>query len=85
MNLSGEAGYLITREDDIAFWHQFFHFFWIKLIQSPGATSTSKYSNWGRSAENSGYELGSIRFMIQEEILPVWRIRRRASFCGGGL
>ena len=30
MNLNGEAGYLINREDDAAFWDQFFHFFWTK-------------------------------------------------------
>jgi phosphatidylserine/phosphatidylglycerophosphate/cardiolipin synthase-like enzyme len=30
MNLNGEAGYLVPREDDVAFWDQFFHFFWDK-------------------------------------------------------
>lgn len=30
MNLNGEAGYLVTREDDVVFWDQFFHFFWDK-------------------------------------------------------
>lgn len=30
MNLNGEAGYLVTREDNVAFWDQFFYFFWDK-------------------------------------------------------
>lgn len=28
MNLNGEAGYLVTREDAVAFWERFFTFFW---------------------------------------------------------
>jgi len=30
MNLNAEAGYLVTDEENIVFWDQFFHFFWDK-------------------------------------------------------
>jgi len=30
MNLNGEAGYLVTGDDNAAFWDQFFQFFWTK-------------------------------------------------------
>lgn len=30
MNLNGEAGYLVTRQNDVVFWDQFYQFFWNK-------------------------------------------------------